>query len=112
MTRPFGLGPNAGVLLPSGLTLSTEITVQDPTKSLAVCATATAGSAAPKHRTTVVLSAIEVREFIVFSLRLRSGSAMLLPDRPPFAVSGSERVSTRRLCPVGRAWPGSCPAHR
>src|SRR5262245_53763549 len=42
---PFGSSPNVGILMPSGRTVSLEISIQAPTRSLAVCATAVLGAA-------------------------------------------------------------------
>src|SRR5215510_16035785 len=64
---PFGLSPNVGILMPSGRTVSLEISVQAPTRSLAVCATAVLGEANPRHSTVIALRAGVVRRFIASS---------------------------------------------
>src|SRR5262245_52085002 len=64
---PFGSSPNVGILMPSGRTVSLEISVQAPTRSLAVCATAVLGAATSKHSTVIALRARVVRRFIASS---------------------------------------------
>src|SRR5262245_19522853 len=64
---PFGSSPNVGILMPSGRTVSLEISVRAPTRSLAVCATAVLGEANPRHSTVIALRAGVVRRFIASS---------------------------------------------
>src|SRR5262245_7151108 len=64
---PFGSSPNVGILMPSGRTVSLEIRVQAPTRSLAVCATAVLGAATPRHSTVTALRAGVARRFIASS---------------------------------------------
>src|SRR5262245_35920337 len=64
---PLGSSPNVGILMPSGRTVSLEIRVQAPTRSLAVCATAVLGAANPTHSTVIALRARVVRCCIVAS---------------------------------------------
>src|SRR4051812_36294362 len=94
---PFGLGPNVGVLVPSGRTVSFETSVQVPTRSLAVCAAARPEKAIPQPRNAVMLRANAVRGFIVLSLDCRSDR-----EQAPGAVHGRVArvpINTRRMRP-------------
>src|SRR4051812_36173841 len=71
MTTPFGSGPKAGLRLPSGLTLSTETTAQDPIRSAAVCANTAWGRAAPTTPNEAVARAIVIRGVIIDLLMRR-----------------------------------------
>src|SRR5262245_54154415 len=94
---PCGSSPNVGILMPSGRTVSLEISVQAPTRSLAVCATAVLGAATPRHSTVIALRARLVRRFIASSSDfqrnrlLRDSYSILVLLRPRHARVGSDR---------------------